>query len=228
MITGASAASPRRFRRCRASLPCGAGARQIRSAAGEGSFAALAGRNNTTSTSLASAAICSRRSSAYFSAGPAVACGQARTAPQALARKVCSIVHKVSRREECEECEECEGCEGCEGCDGAGVTMISLAVSIPAAISAGAYGRWGGAIHACQRPAAESRLSAGSRQLNSPIPSPMPPRPLSLAKISVRQPVGQPPPGSSRSSFANPLGRLVVRTGESWLASHRSGRSSRV
>ena len=86
----------------------------MRSAAGEDSEAASGGLNKKAGARPPSAAICSRRSSAYFARG-----SQASTAPQAFDASACSVAQSVSLDE--------------------AVRMItSLAMSIPAAASAGA------------------------------------------------------------------------------------------
>ena len=69
----------------------------------------------------------------------------------------------------------------------------------PAAIQAGAFGTKGGSTSASQPPSADRRARAGRSRVSSP-------RPLLSVRISVRQPRGQPPPGSSASSSGWPLG----------------------
>lgn len=86
----------------------------MRSAAGEASEEASGGLNRKAGARPPSAAICRRRSSAYFPPG-----SQASTAPQAFDASACSIAHSVSR------------CEAVR-------TMTRLAMSMPAAASAGA------------------------------------------------------------------------------------------
>lgn len=95
---------------------------------------------------------------------------------QGPARSTCSAAHKASRL------------------PGARTTARWVR-STPAAARAGAYGRCGGASHTTRFPAAESLASAGSTSCSSPIPSCRP-------RISVSAAVGQPPPGSCRSSSA--------------------------
>ena len=86
----------------------------ILSAAGEVSEAASGGLNRKAGARPPSAAICKRRSSAYFAPE-----SQASTAPQAFDANACSAAHSVSRGE-------------------AARTMTRLAMSMPAAASAGA------------------------------------------------------------------------------------------
>ncbi len=78
-------------------------------------------------------------------------------------------------------------------------TMTSRSSASPAAAQAGACGKQGGATSASRPPSFDNRASAGSSRLISP-------RPLRSTRISVRFPRGQPPPGSSASSSAWPLG----------------------
>lgn len=73
----------------------------------------------------------------------------------------------------------------------------------PAAAQAGACGSQGGATSASQPPAADSRARAGKSRLSSPTP-------LRSTRISVKFPRGQPPPGSSASSSAWPLGMVAA------------------
>ena len=61
--TGSSSSGPRRLNTCTASWPCASSSRS-RSTAGEGCWAALAGRNRNSGVRLSSAASCSRRSAA--------------------------------------------------------------------------------------------------------------------------------------------------------------------
>jgi len=77
--------------------------------------------------------------------------------------------------------------------------MTSLSSARPAAAQAGACGNQGGATRASQPPSADKRARAGKSKVISP-------RPLRSARISVRAPRGQPPPGSSSSSTRWPLG----------------------
>ena len=86
----------------------------ILSAAGENSSAVSGGLNKKAGARPPSAAICRRLSSVYFASR-----SQASTAPQAFDASACSAAHSVSFREVVR-------------------TMTSLAVSIPAAASAGA------------------------------------------------------------------------------------------
>ena len=91
----------------------------IRSAAGEGSEATSGSLNRKAGARPPSAAICRRLSSAYFTSAYFAPCSQASTAPQAFDASACSAAHSVSF--------------------GVAVrTMTSLAMSIPAAASAGA------------------------------------------------------------------------------------------
>lgn len=79
------------------------------------------------------------------------------------------------------------------------LTTTSLSSARPAAAQAGACGSHGGATSASQPPSADKRASAGNSRLISPTL-------LRSTRISVRLPRGQPPPGSSASSSAWPLG----------------------
>lgn len=79
------------------------------------------------------------------------------------------------------------------------LTTTSRSSATPAAAQAGACGNHGGATSASQPPSADNLASAGSRRLISPT------LPRST-RISVKFPRGQPPPGSSASSSAWPLG----------------------
>jgi len=104
---------PRRLNTCTARPPPAVPS-AIRSAAGEDSLAVSGDLNRKAGARPPSAAICRRLSSAYF-AFP----GQASTAPQAFDASACSAAQSVSLRE-------------------AVRTMTSLAMSMPAAASAGA------------------------------------------------------------------------------------------
>lgn len=112
-MIGRRSEAPRRLSRWTARPPFDA-ASAILSGAGEGSFAAWGSRNRKALARPPSAAICRRRSSAYFGA-----CGQASTAPQAFEASACSVAHSVSLEERVR-------------------TMTSFAMSMPAAASAGA------------------------------------------------------------------------------------------
>jgi len=177
---GAARAAPRRFKMRTARWPCHV-CRLSRSAAHVVSRAASGRRNSTAITQLPSAAICKRRSSVYLTLP-----GHASTAPHALERSACSVAHSVSRALRV-------------------VTMIRCARSMPAAASAGAYGRWGGAIQTHMRFCADNAASAQPSMRSSPMPS-------CCGKISVSAAVGQPPPGSSASSALKPVGTLGLST----------------
>ena len=72
--------------------------------------------------------------------------------------------------------------------------------SRPYSCSAGACSRCGGATQTSQASSSlDSRAKAGKSRLSSPMPR-------RKGRISVSPPRGQPPPGSSRSSSAKPVG----------------------
>ena len=172
-MTGAASNEPRRFKMCTASSPCQVSSAS-RSAAQVVCAAASGGRNKNASTSLFSAASCRRRNSGYL-----MTADHASTAPHACERSACSVAHSVSRG----ECVR---------------TMRMCFKSMPSAASAGAYGRYGGAIHASMRDCFDNAASAAPRMRNSPMPS-------CRGRISVSADCGQPPPGSSASSAAKPV-----------------------
>ena len=193
---GALRAAPRRFRMRTASSPREV-PRPRRSAAHDVSAAACGGRNSTASTALPSAASCRRRSSEYL-----MLPGHASSAPQAWERSACSVAHSVSRGLRV-------------------VTMMMCARSMPAAASAGAYGRCGGAIHTMVRFCADSAASAHPSMRSSPMPA-------CAGMISVSAAVGQPPPGSSASSAAKPVGTLALATRLNSLPRQMAGWLSNV
>lgn len=105
---------------------------------------------------------------------------QHSTMPSAPLDKACSVVHSAS-------------------CGRSGETSARRARPMPAAAQAGAWQACGGATSSIHLSSASMRVSAGSRNEHSP-------KPLPSARISVSAPRGQPPPGSSASRRAKPLG----------------------
>ncbi len=185
---GRARGPPRRLRIRTASSPlmlC----RCRRNAAGEDSRAASGERKRKASEGLPSAAICNRRNWAKEALS-----GQPSTAPQAPDCSACSIAHRLSWADFV-------------------LTIMTRVRSMPAASSAGAYGRKGGAIHAIHRPCFDNGESAGPRARTSPMP-------MFSGRSSVKTPAGQPPPGSSASSAVNPLRIPGNSTRESWPARH--------
>ena len=159
-------ASPRARRGTRpAARARGAAAPRWRCRAGPGR------RHSTPHVRPSRAATCSRRSARSSCVG-----SHANAAPHSGACSACSNAHSASFG----DCAR---------------TMTRRARSMPAAASAGAYGRYGGAIHTTSRPAACTCASAGSVSRNSPMPS-------RSSRNSVSAPCGQPRPGSAASSAA--------------------------
>lgn len=111
------------------------------------------------------------------------------------------------------------------------VTCSRWARSAPACSQAGAWGRSGGLINATQRPARVRRAMVGSS--NDSAPSPRAGRFERCAAAapgsgisSIEAAVGQPPPGSSASSSAKPLGWVAVGPWASCAPRQRSERCS--
>lgn len=188
---GSSSGAPRRFRMRNARPPfsvCSA----MRSTAGVGSFAARGVLKSMASVRPVSAASCNRLRKVNVGAEI-----QLSTAPQAFEASACSVAQSVSRSLRVR-------------------TMTKFASSMPAAASAGAYGRCGGAIQASRSPAADSRASAGPSTRSSPMPS-------CAGSSSVRLPTGQPFPGSSSSRRLKPEETLGTATRARSLARHNWG-----
>ena len=125
--SGAATGGPGRLSTSTDSAPGSAARSRRRSGAGEASCCAVSGRQTNTGPSQPAASTCSRRSWA------ALACGsQAMTAPQALARMSCSVVHSRSAGV-------------------CGASHSSRAGGRPSAHRPGACGGWGGATKASGR-----------------------------------------------------------------------------
>ena len=129
----------------RAGVPCGARARRSGAAV---AIACCPGRRHSTPQVRPSRAATASRRSTRSSCGPS----HANAAPHSGARSACSYAHSSSAplRQR---------------------TISSRARSSPAAASAGAYGRCGGAIQTTSRRPACRRASAGSVSRISPMPS---------------------------------------------------------
>ena len=124
---------------------------------------------------------------------------QHSSAPNAPLARACSAAHSASRGRP-------------------GETTAKCAKSIPRAAQAVPLSGCGGATSSDQRPSARMRPSTGSSSEHSPSPA------LS-ARISVSAPRGQPPPGSSASSWAKPLASTGMAALAKRSAHQTSGRA---
>ena len=180
------AGRPRRFRMRNANRSAPA-VRVRRSGAGDGVAASAVDRHKTAKTDCPSAATCRRRNAR----ASMPASGQASRPAKPPHLSNCST-HQAP-------------------CLPGWITSRRSGAT-PAAAQAGACGSQGGATKARRPPSPDSRASAGSSRLISPMP-------LRSTRISVRFPRGQPPPGSSASSSAWPL--AMVPSGKPGKASPR-------